>query len=162
MILESEYCPMCRFGKLATMSLMDTLSCLQCNHIFTVDSSQQTLTVVDSSKPLTWQWSGRTWRGVHAEGMELGRADCFAGIALIVFPALIVGILAYRFPALPNSPWAWFPSFWTGLTFLLHLLLVSSIFLNYYQFPLAIYLKALGRYLLRQEGYRSSMNRGHG
>jgi hypothetical protein len=161
-ILESEYCPMCRFGQLATMSLMDTLSCVQCNHIFTVDSSQQTVTVVDSAKPLTWHWSGRTWRGVHAKGTELGQADCLAGIALIVFPAIIVGLLAYCFPAPPNSPWAWFPLFWTGLTFFLHLILVSSIICNYYQLPIAVYLKALGRYLLRQESYRGSMNRGHG
>ena len=162
MILDSEYCPFCRFGQLATMALMDTLSCVQCNHIFTVDSSQQTLTVVDSSHPLTWQWNGQTWRGVYPKGMELGGADWFAGIALILFPALIVGITAYLFPPIPNTPWAWFPLFWTGLTFLFHLFLVGSIICNYYQFPIMVYLKAMGRYLLRQESYRGSTNRGHG
>jgi hypothetical protein len=162
MILDSEYCPICRFGQLSTMALMDTLSCVQCNHIFTVNSSQQTLTVVDGSHPLTWQWNGRTWRGIYAKGTELGGADWFAGIGLILFPALIVGITAYRYPPIPNTPWAWFPLFWTGLTFLLHLFLVGSIMCNYYQFPITVYLKAIGRYLLRQESYRGSTNRGHG
>lgn len=162
MILDSEYCPVCRFGQLATMTLMETLSCVQCNHIFTVDSNQQTLTVVDSAHPLSWQWNGRAWRGIYPKGMELGGADWFAGIALILFPVCIVGVTVYRFPPLPNTPWSWFPLFWTGLTFLSHLFLVGSIVCNYYQFPIRVYLKALGRYLLRQERYRGSTNRGHG
>lgn len=149
MILDSEYCPICRFGKLAPMALMETLSCVQCKHIFTVDSSQKTLTVIDSSHPLTWQWKGHTWRGVYPKGTELGKADWFAGISLILFPPFIVGITTYCVPSIPNTAWAWFPIFWTGLTFLLHLFLVGSIICNYYQFPVSVYLKAMGRYLLR-------------
>lgn len=162
MILDSEYCPVCRFGQLTTMALMETLSCVQCNHMFTVDANQQTLTVVDSARPLKWQWNGRSWRGIYPKGMELGGADWFAGLALILFPAFLVGMTAYRFPPLPDTPWTWFPLVWTGLTFFFHLFLVGSIVCNYYQFPITIYLKALGRHLLRQDPYRGSANRGRG
>ncbi|MBW4574208.1 MAG: TIGR02652 family protein [Aphanothece sp. CMT-3BRIN-NPC111] len=148
--LDGVYsCPVCHHGQIAAMPLMDTFACNFCRHIFTSDPLQQSLTMADSSSPVTWRWNGRAWRGANRNGVELGWGVGLGAIALVLLPTTIVALSAYIFPPADGSPFSWIPTFWIGLTFLCHSAFVASVIVEYYQFPVFAYWKAIQRHLLQ-------------
>lgn len=146
---DSEYpCPVCLHGQISTIPLMEALACNLCRHIFTLDTNQQSLTMADSSSPLTWQWNGRTWQGIYRNGVELNWSVKLGAIAIVLLPTALIALAAYIFPPIPGSRLSWLPTVWVGLTFLFHLTWVVSLIIEYYQFPIFIYLKVTGQNLL--------------
>lgn len=135
-------CPVCRLNQLKAMPLMDaTMACDCCRHIFTVDWESQQLKMIDRHPPLIWYWSGKTWKGVHLEGVEWGWEAWIFAFGLILLPTTIVGLTAYTFPPEPGSTLSWLPVAWTGLTFLSHLAIILWLVAEFYQFPIRIYLR---------------------
>ncbi|NES83662.1 MAG: hypothetical protein F6K10_20870 [Moorea sp. SIO2B7] len=141
-------CPVCRHGKIEPLTLMEAFACNFCNHIFTANLEQQLLKMADSQFPLTWCWNGRTWRGLQREGVNLGWGYGVAAIAFVLLPPSLVGLSAYLFPPLPGSRLFWLPTFWIGLTFLCHLACLGWLVVEYYQFPVWMYLGAMRRQFL--------------
>lgn len=139
-------CPVCRYGEISALPLMDAFACNFCQHIFTVQMEQQSLKIADTSLPLTWHWNGRSWQA-SGNSVKIDWEIKLAAIAFVLLPTILMGLAAYIFPPVSGSYLYWFPLFWTGLTFLSHLAIVVSIFVEYYQFPIRLYLKAIGRYL---------------
>jgi rubredoxin len=147
---DSFPCPVCRYGKISTLSLMDAFACDFCRHIFTANLEQQSLKMIDSSLPLTWYWNGGQWQGTARSGVETGWETWVLATAFVIFPPALVGVSAYLFPPLPGSPLSWLPVFWTGLTFLLHLACVLWLVVEYYQFPLLIFMRTWTQQLLQR------------
>lgn len=148
---DGDYpCPVCHHGQISTMPLMEALACNFCRHIFTLDAVTQHLTMADSSLPLTWRWNGRGWRSIYQNGIVIGWGIVLGAIAFILLPTTLVALSAYIFPAEPDTFLSWLPLFWIGLTFVCHLLLVVSIAIESYQFPVFAYLNAIQRNLLRR------------
>lgn len=145
--LDRVSCPACRIGQLSVLAMMDAFACTLCSHIFTIDSGRGTLVLSGSTVPMHWQWDGRTWHAPGGEG--LGRADKLAAGALIVFPPALVVFCGWL-PLQSNSSYAWFPAFWSVLTFLCHVGFVLAILGSYYQFSPSACLRAIGRYVLRR------------
>jgi hypothetical protein len=144
--LQGVYtCPLCRHGQITAMPLMEAFSCNFCHHIFTTNFEQQILKIADSQLPLTWRWSGKNWKGVQQEGTELGWSYLFIGIIFVLLPTAIIAIGSYLFPPLPGSTLSWLPFWWTILTFLAHLFCLIWLIVEYYQFPIFLYLRALKR-----------------
>ena len=135
-------CPVCRLNQLKAMPLMDAMACDCCRHIYIADLERQQLKMVDRQPPLTWNWNGKTWKGVHLEGLEFGWTYWFFALALVMFPTSIIGLAAYLFPPEPESTLSWLPLAWTGLTFLSHLAIIGWLVTEFYQFPIRIYLRA--------------------
>lgn len=131
-------CPVCRHGQISTLTLMDAFACNFCRHIFTANLQAQTIQVVDSSQPMSWRWNGRAWRSTYQDDPNLTLVIWFVGAVLIVLPSSIVWLMAYLFPPLPGSTWAWFPNVWLGCTIGVHLLMVSWLLAEHYQLPLYI------------------------
>lgn len=143
---QGEYsCPVCRHGKISTMPLMETFACNFCQHIFTANFDKQLLKMADSQLPLTWYWNGKNWKGIHREGAEMGWGYLVFGLSFVIFPTSIVGLGTYLFPPLPDSPLSWLPLFWTVLTFLTHLFCLIWLIIEYYQFPIFLYVRAIKR-----------------
>lgn len=149
---SGEYpCPVCRHGKVAEMPLMETFACNFCQHIFTANFNKQLLKMADSQLPLTWYWNGRIWKGIHREGAEVGGAYIIFAIGFILIPTAIISIGAYLFPPMEGSLLSWLPLAWTVLTFAAHLLCVIWLIIEYYQFPIFLYIRALKRKLSVKE-----------
>lgn len=148
--LNNSYrCPVCRYGEISAMPLMDAFSCHFCHHIFSADLSQQLLAIADSEKPLKWYWNGRRWQGAHRSGVKLGWEVWLSAVAFVALPPSFVWLGAHLFPPLPDDPLAWFPDFWTVSTFCGHLIVVTWLIAEYYQFPLFVFLRAWRRQLFR-------------
>jgi len=139
------FCPICRRGRISNLALMEAFACDCCQHIFTVDLERQILTSVDTQLPMTWQWNQKTWTRVNPEGVNIGWAYLGLGILWVLLPTAIVGFASYLFPPLPGSNLAWLPVFWTVITFLSHLFCLVWLVLEYYQFPVRMYLRFLFR-----------------
>ncbi|HAC62157.1 MAG TPA: hypothetical protein DCF68_01140 [Cyanothece sp. UBA12306] len=135
-------CPVCRHGQISVLPLMEAFACNFCRHIFEVNLEKQSITMIDGQLPLTWRWTGRNWQGMAATN-SLGWGYGLGGIAFVILPTTIVGLGAYLFPPLPGSRLSWLPLVWTGLTCAAHLTCVLWLILEYYQFPLALYLQVL-------------------
>ena len=144
-------CPVCHHGQISTMPLMEAFGCNFCRHIFTANFEKQLLVMADSQLPLTWRWKGGRWKGVQQEGLEIGWCYLVAGFAFVVIPTTLVGLGAYLFPTIPGTPFSWLPACWTGLTFLSHLACLGLLVIEYYQFPVFIYFRAIGQRLLSRE-----------
>lgn len=140
-------CPVCRHGEISAIPLMEAFACNFCRHIFTANVEQQTIKMADSQLPLTWRWNGRTWTGGHREDNELTWGYWIVGGAFVLLPTCIVGLGAYLFPPLPDSTLSWLPIFWTVLTFVCHLACLGWLVLEYYQFPVSLYFRAVGERL---------------
>lgn len=140
-------CPVCRHGKVTEMPLMETFACNFCQHIFTANYDKQLLKMADSQLPLTWYWNGKIWKGIHREGAEVGWAYVFFGVAFVLLPTAIIGAGMYLFPPMSGSLLSWLPLFWTVLTFCAHLSCVIWLIIEYYQFPIFLYIRALKRKL---------------
>ena len=104
--------------------------------------------MADSQLPLTWRWNGRNWQGIQREGFELSWIYGLAGVAFVFLPTGIIGLSAYLFPPISGSYLSWLPSFWTAITFFSHLVCLIWLLIEYYQFPLLLYLRTRGRQLL--------------
>ncbi|MBD2311048.1 hypothetical protein H6G20_05025 [Desertifilum sp. FACHB-1129] len=161
-------CPVCRHGQISALPLMDAFACNFCRHIFTADLDKQRVQVVDGSQPLSWRWTGKTWKATHRrEDLDLTWEIWLVGIALVFLPPTLIGLAYHTFPPMPNSycttlsPWDllqsggicsayWFPVVWTVLTFFSHLSFVSWLVLEHFQFPLYVALKVRWQQLLRQ------------
>lgn len=143
-------CPVCHVGEISTLSLMEAMACQFCHHIFTADLKTQRLQMADKVPPLTWYWNGKSWVGAHIKEVQLSWIYAFAGVALIALPSTLVGLGAYLFPPLPGTPLAWLPTAWVGLTFLAHLAIVSWLVVEFYQFPVFAYLRAMRQHFLER------------
>lgn len=142
--LEGVYpCPVCRVGEISALSLMDAMACHFCRHIFTVNVEKQRLQMADRQPPLIWRWNGRMWVGAHLQGVEFGWTYWVASAVFILLPSTLMGFAAYAFPPLPDSPLSWLPTVWTGLTFFSHLTIVGWLVIEFYQFPVVAYLRAM-------------------
>ncbi|MBE9046471.1 hypothetical protein IQ255_19010 [Pleurocapsales cyanobacterium LEGE 10410] len=145
---RGEYpCPVCRHGKISQMPLMETFSCSFCQHIFTTNFSKQLLKMADSQLPLTWYWNGKIWKGIHREGAEVGWAYIIFALAFVCIPTAIIGMGTYMFPPMNDDVLSWLPLIWTILTFCAHLSCVIWLVVEYYQFPIFLYVRALKRKL---------------
>ena len=131
-------CPICRHGHISALTLMDAFACNFCRHIFTANLTAQSVQVVDSSQPMSWRWNGRTWRAMYQDDPSLTLVIWIVGAVLVTLPASIVWVMAYLFPPLPGSRWAWFPNVWLGCTLGIHLLMVAWLLAEHYQLPLYI------------------------
>lgn len=134
-------CPVCRLNQLKAMPLMDAMACDCCRHIFTADLERQRIKMADRQPPLIWYWNGKAWKGAHLEGIEWGWIYWLFAAALVVLPTTIIGLAAYAFPPSSDSTLSWFPIAWTGLTFFLHLSIIGWLVMEFYQFPLRMYLR---------------------
>lgn len=145
-------CPVCRLGQIESLALMDALACNFCQHIFTANLEKQQLQMADRQPPLTWSWNGRAWVGAHLKGVDLGWGYVLTAALLIILPPTLIGLAAYTFPTTPSSTLFWLPALWTVLAFLSHLAIVGWLVIEFYQFPVGMYLRAMRqRLLLRQE-----------
>ncbi|NEO27933.1 MAG: hypothetical protein F6K03_13875 [Kamptonema sp. SIO4C4] len=142
-------CPVCHCGEIQTLPLMEAMSCSVCQHIFTPDFEQQSLKLADSQVGLQWYWNGRRWQGKPASLLTINWEYSLAAIAFVTLPTVVMGFAAYLFPPLPGSAFAWFPLAWTVLTFIAHLSCVVYLTIEYYQFPLGLYLRTVGQRMLR-------------
>ncbi|HBL60577.1 MAG TPA: hypothetical protein DDZ80_19615 [Cyanobacteria bacterium UBA8803] len=133
--------PICRLGQIQAMSLMDALACGSCRHIFTADLERQILKMSDRQPPLSWRWNGQNWIGAHLEGVAWNWGTWLLAVAFITLPTTLIGLAAYTFPPDPSSRLSWLPQVWTGLTFVSHLVLVVWLVMEFYQFPLRVYLR---------------------
>ena len=145
--MEEVYtCPVCYHGQISAMTLMDAFSCNFCNHIFTADLVKQSLKIADASSPLSWKWNGKKWKADHPQ-VEWSWVIQLLAVGFILLPTTLIGLSVDFFPPTPVTPLCWLPIFWIGLTFLSHLAIIVNILIDYYQFPVKLYFKALGRNL---------------
>lgn len=133
-------CPICHVGKIATMPLMEAMACECCRHIFTADYKNQQLQMADRQPPLMWRWDGKNWSERQLKDVELGWGYWLGAIALVILPTTLIGITIYARPPVAGSALSWFPVFWTGLTFCLHLGIIVWLVIEFLDFPLWAYL----------------------
>lgn len=138
-------CPVCRHGEIEPLPLMEAMGCNFCRHIFTANEAQQTLSMADSQLSLTWYWTGQAWKGVPREGTEGKLVYGIAATIFVFLPTLIVSLAAYFFPPIPDSPLSWLPMVWSIITFFAHLACIIWLVIEYYQFPVAMYFRAIFR-----------------
>lgn len=138
-------CPVCRWGQIKPLPLMEAVACEFCQHIFTVDLETEVLRMADREPPLSWHWDGKLWTGAHLAGVEFNWFYGVAAVAFLILPTGIVGLGAYLFPPIPGSPLDWFPSLWVCLVFGSHLLILLWLVGEFYQFPVGAYLRAIAR-----------------
>ena len=139
-------CPVCRVGKIRDMPLMEAMACDFCHEIFTVNLEQQQLKMLSRQPPLIWRWNGLNWTETQLEGVELGWGYALGASAFVLFPTIIIGIVAYNFPLDPHAPVTWLPSIWTCLTFLVHLSIIVWLLIEIYQVPLGAYWRGIIRW----------------
>lgn len=133
-------CPICRVSQIQAMPLMDAMACNSCRHIFIADLDKQILKMTDRQPPLTWRWNGKNWMGGNLEGVESGWILWVFATVFILLPTTLIGLSAYTFPSDPTSRFYWFPILWAGLTFLSHLTIILWLVMEFYQFPMRMYL----------------------
>ncbi len=129
---------------------MDAFACNFCHHIFTANLAQQTLHAADSSQPMAWRWTGRTWHVAYQGNADVTWLIWFMALVLVFCPPAIIGLTTYMLPPIDGTSWN-FPFIWTGLTFLAHLSLVSWLLAEYHQLPPYIALKIRLQRLLNPE-----------
>ncbi|OKH35240.1 hypothetical protein NIES2119_20935 [[Phormidium ambiguum] IAM M-71] len=145
---DSYSCPVCRYGHISVLTLTEAFACDFCRHIFTANLEEQVLIMADSTPPMAWRWNGKNWKIAHQKDLELSFVVWLLGIALVVFPTLIVGVSSYIFPPEEGSYQSSFPIFWLFLTFFSHLTLVIWLLAESFQLPFYTYLKVKIRNLL--------------
>ena len=143
-------CPVCRYGQVSALPLMEAFACNFCQHIFTADIPQNLLKVVDTQLSVSWSWDGQNWKRFNHNDVNLGWWYLAGGIAFVLIPPLLLATAVYYFPPLPDSPLSWFPIAWTFLAFLSHLGCLLWLVLEYYQLPLGLYGRAWQQRLLRR------------
>lgn len=143
-------CPVCRHGQISVLTLTEAFACNFCHHIFTANLQKQLLQVADSSQPMTWQWTGRTWKATYQRDTELTFVLWLVAIALIILPPGLVWLSAYIFPPAEGSTGSWIPTLWIGLVFLSHLVIVGWLISEVYQFPIYAAIKVKLRQWVRR------------
>jgi hypothetical protein len=113
-------CPVCLYGRIEGLFMVDAFACTFCRHIFTVDDVQQCLCLEDRAQAFIATPTGLVWLGYHT------------------------------FPPLPNQQGAMFPVLWTGLTFLAHFTIVAWLCLEHFQWPLYVAIRLYSRRFLDQ------------
>lgn len=145
--LQDHYpCPICQYGQLSEMALMDAFGCDFCRHIFSAQLPDQRVQVVDSAQAISWRWNGRRWQPLIDTNPNVTIALWLISAVLVTLPCAIVSMAVYIFPPLPDSRWLWFPSFWAITTLVVHLGMVGWLLAEYYQLPLYV----TGKFWLRQ------------
>ncbi|MCV3211924.1 hypothetical protein OGM63_00015 [Plectonema radiosum NIES-515] len=139
-------CPVCRVGKIRDMPLMEAMGCDFCHEIFTVNLEQEQLKMLSRQPPLIWRWNGFNWTETQLEGVELGWGYALGASAFVLFPTIIIGIVAYNFPLDPHAPITWLPSIWTCLTFLVHFSIIVWLLIEIYQVPISAYWRGIIRW----------------
>lgn len=134
---DAYICPVCRHGQISALVLMDAFACNFCRHIFTANLQEQSVQIVDNSQPLAWRWTGQAWRMAHQMNADQTLLIWVVGLALVLFPTTLIGVMSYMFPPLGGTA-SRFPQIWTGLTFLLHFLLVAWLIAEHHQFALYV------------------------
>lgn len=141
---EDAYpCPVCRLGQIRNLPLMDAFACDLCNHIFEANLERQQISMVSRQPALIWRWNGSQWVEAQLEGMELSWGYTLAAIALVAIPTALMGLAIYAFPPTPGTPLFWIPYVWAGLVFLSHLGIIVWLVIEFYQFPVGVYLRAI-------------------
>jgi hypothetical protein len=131
-------CPICRRGKIEALTLMDAFACNFCRHIFTANLREQSVHVEDSSQPMTWRWTGRTWQAANQPDRDLTTIIWLVGSTLMIMPPTLIWLTYHIFPPLDGSTWQQFPMVWVGVTFTLHFLLVAWLLAEHHQVPFYI------------------------
>ncbi|MEP0890581.1 MULTISPECIES: hypothetical protein [unclassified Leptolyngbya] len=147
---DTYLCPICRHGSITGLTLMDAFACDFCRHILTANLQEQTVQVVDT-QPMTWRWNGRRWLSGTLQNGQFTGLIWLVGIAVVILPPTLIGLSAYTFPPLPGSRWAWFPVAWAWTTLVVHLLMVSWLIAEHYQFSPYITGKVWIRHWLRRQ-----------
>ncbi|HIK09277.1 MAG TPA: hypothetical protein IGS52_03245 [Oscillatoriaceae cyanobacterium M33_DOE_052] len=140
-------CPICLWGRISGLAMMDAFGCYLCRHIFTANLETQILMMADQERPLSWHWNGKRWQGGHRPDTELGWGIWLAAFALILLPPTLIWLGGRIFPPLPGSPLSWFPDFWAVSAFFGHLTIVIWLVVEYYQFPLLVFFRVWRRRL---------------
>jgi hypothetical protein len=144
-------CPVCRYGQIEGLLMVDAFSCGFCRHIFTVDHLQQ-LRLEDTAQPLQWRWTGDRWVSARSVATEESLLLIWGlGIAFVLIPTALVWLANHTFPALPSQDGSSlsFSVLWTGLTFVSHGSIVAWFCLEYYQIPVYLMLKLYARQLFQ-------------
>lgn len=144
---DSYPCPVCRLGQITTLPLMEAMACDLCQQIFEVNLEKQQIKMPSRQPPLLWNWNGKSWHGAQLEGVELGWGYVFAAMALVLLPPSLIGIVIAIHPPVADSPLAWLPYVWAGICFLAHLSIITWLVIEFYQFPLGLWLRSLPRWL---------------
>ncbi len=147
---EHYPCPVCRYGQIEGLFMVDAFSCSFCRHIFTVQNEpQECLLLEDHAQPLKWLWSGDRWSVLRQViSREWLIFAWILGILFVVFPTGIVWLFQQIFPPLPEQSGAMLPLL--GLTFAGHFAIAGWICLEYYQWPFYMTLKFYSRWILDQ------------
>jgi hypothetical protein len=152
---EHYPCPICRYGQLERLFMVEAFTCTFCRHIFTVDASQQYLHLEDNAQPLKWRRQADQWVSARTKLSPDWMLMAWSlGIVFVSVPTTLVGLAYHTFPPLPGQSGSVFPLVWIGLTFLSHGLIVGWLCLEHYQFPLymvaRLYLRRLFSPALRR------------
>lgn len=137
-------CPVCRYGQIEGLFLVDAFSCGFCRHIFTINMPHQYLRLEDTAQPLQWRWTGDRWVSARSVVTDESLLLLWGfSLAFVLVPTALVWLANHTFPPLPNPDGGGtsFPLLWTGLTFLSHSSIVAWFSLEYYQIPLYLMLK---------------------
>jgi len=151
-------CPLCRSCTLAELPLMEALSCQTCEHIFVPTGDRLGLELVDAEVAIAWLWTGQTWQRQQRGIPQVNWLYVPLALGFVALPASVVAAGAYLFPPLPGSKLAWLPSAWVVATAAAHLACLLWLCLEAYQFPLGLYLQALGRRWRRQGRWGAAFN----
>ena len=138
---ETYLCPVCRHGQISALTLMDAFACDFCRHIFTANLQEQSVHVEDSSQPMTWRWTGRSWQAANQIDMDLTIVIWLVGVALVVLPPSLVWLSSHTFPPMAGSSWYWFPTVWVSLAFFSHFSFVAWLLAEHYQVPFYVAFK---------------------
>lgn len=138
-----SYCPVCRYGNLDEIVLMDAVSCNFCRHIFSVNAAQSILTLEDTVQPARWYWTGQRW-AQHFQSDPPQRLWLWGLVTfLVLLPTTLVWVPSQLFPPAPDTAWAVFPVLWTFFTFACHGGLALWLLSEHYQWPLYVRVRIL-------------------
>ncbi|PZD73082.1 hypothetical protein C1752_02829 [Acaryochloris thomasi RCC1774] len=140
---DSYPCPFCRQGQICGLYLMEVFSCNLCDHIFSSNLPQQTLTLETGAGPRAkqWRWYGDRWQPERQSTGKLTMGLQALSIAIILLPTALISISGYMFPPLPTQASIGFPILWAALTGASHLALVLWFWLEYYQISVWVILR---------------------
>lgn len=131
-------CPVCRYGQIESLFMVEAFSCGFCRHIFTLEGTQ-TLRLEDNTQPLKWKWLGDRWTVLRSEiSMDWMLLIWGFGIAFVSVPTALVWLTHQVFPPLPGQNGAMFAVVWTGLVFVSHFAIVGWLTLEQFQCPLYV------------------------
>lgn len=140
-------CPLCRWGTLTPLVMMETLACDFCGHLFQPQgigvAQGGQLEVLDLGAPYTWQWQGERWRSLDGQSTQATPWIWLLAVFLTLGPPALVLLAQYCFPPLDPAPGLTFGQGWAIATGLTHGFLGLGIVGSYYQVPL--WLAAQGR-----------------